>query len=135
MTLTLDREISNLIFMEAVNLRRAISTSSRSPTGFGFAIGSTVLLVERDSPPRRLLGAILTRLKIIGNIDITERSGVPRTVVSNSTFHKRHSTFALVYCQRTMANQWSCDYWTKITSRFRSATSVFTRKTIENSTV
>lgn len=30
-------------------------------------------LVERDSAPRRLLGALMTRLKIMGKIDITEK--------------------------------------------------------------
>lgn len=31
------------------------------------------VLVERDSPPRRLLGAILSRIKILANMDIAER--------------------------------------------------------------
>ncbi|MFK7735916.1 MAG: GspE/PulE family protein [Pirellulaceae bacterium] len=31
------------------------------------------ILVERDSPPRRLLGAILSRIKILANMDIAER--------------------------------------------------------------
>ena len=31
------------------------------------------VLVERDSPPRRLLGAMLSRIKILANIDIAER--------------------------------------------------------------
>ncbi len=31
------------------------------------------VLMERDSPPRRLLGSILTRLKIMGAIDIAEK--------------------------------------------------------------
>ena len=31
------------------------------------------VLVERDSPPRRLLGAILSRIKIMANMDIAER--------------------------------------------------------------
>jgi type IV pilus assembly protein PilB len=31
------------------------------------------LLVERDSPPRRLLGAILSRVKILSRLDIAER--------------------------------------------------------------
>ncbi|MGY8770999.1 MAG: GspE/PulE family protein [Pirellulales bacterium] len=31
------------------------------------------VLVERDSPPRRMLGAILSRIKILGSIDIAER--------------------------------------------------------------
>jgi type IV pilus assembly protein PilB len=30
-------------------------------------------LIERDSPPRRLLGAILSRIKILGQMDIAER--------------------------------------------------------------
>lgn len=31
------------------------------------------VLVERDSPPRRLLGAIISRIKILGRMDIAER--------------------------------------------------------------
>ena len=31
------------------------------------------VLIERDSPPRRLLGAILSRIKILSRIDIAER--------------------------------------------------------------
>ena len=31
------------------------------------------VLVERDSPPRRLLGALLSRIKILANVDIAER--------------------------------------------------------------
>ncbi len=31
------------------------------------------VLVERDSPPRRLLGALLSRIKILANMDIAER--------------------------------------------------------------
>ena len=31
------------------------------------------VLVERDSPPRRLLGALLSRLKILSKLDIAER--------------------------------------------------------------
>ena len=31
------------------------------------------LLMERDSPPRRLLGAILSRIKILAKLDIAER--------------------------------------------------------------
>ena len=31
------------------------------------------VLVERDSPPRRLLGAIISRIKILGKMDIAER--------------------------------------------------------------
>ena len=31
------------------------------------------LLIERDSPPRRLLGALLSRIKILARLDIAER--------------------------------------------------------------
>ena len=31
------------------------------------------ILIERDSPPRRLLGAIISRIKILGQMDIAER--------------------------------------------------------------
>src|SRR5690606_38542519 len=31
------------------------------------------VLVERDSPPRRLLGALLSRIKILARMDIAER--------------------------------------------------------------
>src|SRR3972149_2116678 len=31
------------------------------------------LLAERDSPPRRLLGALLSRIKILARLDIAER--------------------------------------------------------------
>src|SRR6202011_3176463 len=31
------------------------------------------VLVERDSPPRRFLGALLSRVKILGKMDIAER--------------------------------------------------------------
>jgi type IV pilus assembly protein PilB len=31
------------------------------------------VLIERDSPPRRLLGALLSRIKILANMDIAER--------------------------------------------------------------
>ena len=49
------------------------STSSRSPTGSGSATGSTACCMERDSPPRRLLASIVSRLKIMGSIDIAEK--------------------------------------------------------------
>ena len=42
------------------------------------------VLVERDSPPRRLLGALLSRIKILAKMDIAERAG-PRTAGSRVT--------------------------------------------------
>ena len=50
------------------------STSSRSPTGSGFATGSTVCCMERDSRPAPACSAaIVSRLKIMGSIDIAEK--------------------------------------------------------------
>jgi type IV pilus assembly protein PilB len=66
-------KLCNLIFMEAVNLRA--SDIHIEPFADRIRVRYRIdgVLVERDSPPRRLLGAILTRLKIMGNIDITEK--------------------------------------------------------------
>lgn len=63
----------NLIFSEAVNLRA--SDIHIEPFADRVRVRYRIdgVLVERDSPPRRLLSAILTRLKILGSIDITEK--------------------------------------------------------------
>ena len=63
----------NLIFQEAVNLRA--SDIHIEPFADRIRVRYRIdgVLVERDSPPRRLLGALLTRLKIMGQIDITEK--------------------------------------------------------------
>lgn len=63
----------NLIFAEAVNLRA--SDIHIEPFGDRIRVRYRIdgVLVERDSPPRRLLGAILTRIKIMSSIDITEK--------------------------------------------------------------
>ena len=44
----------------------ATSTSSRSPTGSESVTGSTACSWSATTPPRRLLGAIVSRLKIMG---------------------------------------------------------------------
>lgn len=63
----------NLIFQEAINLRA--SDIHIEPFGDRIRVRYRIdgVLVERDSPPRRLLGALLTRFKIMGSIDITEK--------------------------------------------------------------
>lgn len=63
----------NLIFQEAVNLRASDIHIEPFEDRVRVRYRIDGVLVERDSPPRRLLSAILTRLKIMGNIDITEK--------------------------------------------------------------
>lgn len=66
-------KLVSLIFTEAINLRA--SDIHIEPFADRVRVRYRIdgVLVERDSPPRRLLGAILTRIKIMGKIDITEK--------------------------------------------------------------
>src|SRR5207302_1486436 len=63
----------NLILQEAVSLRA--SDIHIEPFADRIRIRYRIdgVLVERDSPPRRLLAPILSRLKIMGSIDIAEK--------------------------------------------------------------
>ena len=63
----------NLIIAEAVSMRA--SDIHIEPFADRVRIRYRIdgVLMERDSPPRRLLGSILTRLKIMGAIDIAEK--------------------------------------------------------------
>ncbi|HEU5117097.1 MAG TPA: ATPase, T2SS/T4P/T4SS family, partial [Isosphaeraceae bacterium] len=63
----------NLIIAEAVSMRA--SDIHIEPFADRVRIRYRIdgVLMERDSPPRRLLGSILTRLKIMGSIDIAEK--------------------------------------------------------------
>jgi type IV pilus assembly protein PilB len=64
------------------------------------------VLVERDSPPRRLLGAILSRIKIF-----------PRTVGSPSRSGKRSSIFGLASFRLIMVSLRLCASSTRTISR------------------
>jgi type IV pilus assembly protein PilB len=66
-------KLCNLIIQEAVSLRA--SDIHIEPFADRIRIRYRIdgILVERDSPPRRLLAPILSRLKIMGNIDISEK--------------------------------------------------------------
>jgi type IV pilus assembly protein PilB len=66
-------KLVSLIFQEAVTHRA--SDIHIEPFGDRVRVRYRIdgVLVERDSPPKRLLAAILTRLKIMGSIDITEK--------------------------------------------------------------
>jgi type IV pilus assembly protein PilB len=66
-------KLCNLIIQEAVTLRA--SDIHIEPFADRIRIRYRIdgVLVERDSPPRRLLAPILSRLKIMGSIDIAEK--------------------------------------------------------------
>jgi type IV pilus assembly protein PilB len=66
-------KLCNLVIQEAVGLRA--SDIHIEPFADRVRIRYRIdgMLVERDSPPRRLLAPMLSRLKIMGNIDIAEK--------------------------------------------------------------
>jgi type IV pilus assembly protein PilB len=66
-------KLCNLIIAEAVSLRA--SDIHIEPFADRVRVRYRIdgVLVERDSPPRRLLAPILSRLKIMGSIDISEK--------------------------------------------------------------
>jgi type IV pilus assembly protein PilB len=66
-------KLCNLILQEAVSLRA--SDIHIEPFAERIRIRYRIdgVLVERDSPPRRLLAPILSRFKIMGSIDIAEK--------------------------------------------------------------
>lgn len=66
-------KLVNLIIQEAVSLKA--SDIHVEPFADRIRIRYRIdgVLVERDSPPRRLLAPLVSRMKIMGNIDISER--------------------------------------------------------------
>ncbi len=66
-------KLCNLIIQEAVSLRA--SDIHIEPFADRIRVRYRIdgVLVERDSPPRRLLSAINSRIKIMGSIDISEK--------------------------------------------------------------
>src|SRR5437660_8795805 len=66
-------KLVNLIISEAISLRA--SDIHIEPFGDRVRVRYRIdgVLVERDSPPRRLLAPMLSRIKIMSNIDISEK--------------------------------------------------------------
>ena len=65
--------LCNLIITEAVQLRASDIHIEPFENKVRIRYRIDGRLVERDSPPRRLLGAILSRIKILAKLDIAER--------------------------------------------------------------
>lgn len=65
--------LCNMMIQEAVQLRASDIHVEPFEDRVRIRYRIDGILVERDSPPRRLLGAIQSRLKILANMDIAER--------------------------------------------------------------
>jgi type IV pilus assembly protein PilB len=66
-------KLVNLIITEAVQLRASDIHIEPFEDRVRIRYRIDGRLVERDNPPRRLLGAILSRIKILSKLDIAER--------------------------------------------------------------
>lgn len=88
-------KLVNLILQEAITLRA--SDIHIEPFADRVRIRYRIdgVLVERDSPPRRLLAPMISRLKIMGKIDIAEKrrpqDGRIKTIVKGKPFDLRVS--------------------------------------------
>jgi len=63
----------HLIIQEAVNMRASDIHIEPYPDRVRIRYRIDGICIERDSPPRRLLGSIVSRIKIMGSIDIAEK--------------------------------------------------------------
>jgi type IV pilus assembly protein PilB len=95
--------LCNLIIQEAINLRA--SDIHVEPFADRVRVRYRIdgVLVERDAAPRRLLAPLLSRLKIMGNIDISEKrrpqDGRIKMTVHNKHFDLRVSMLPTVHGQ------------------------------------
>jgi type IV pilus assembly protein PilB len=96
-------KLVNLIISEAIGLRA--SDIHIEPFADRIRIRYRVdgVLIERDNPPRRMLAPILSRLKIMGNIDIAEKrrcqDGRIKTIVNGKPYDMRVSMLPTVQGQ------------------------------------
>ena len=96
-------KLCNLIIQEAINLRA--SEIHVEPFGDRVRVRYRIdgVLVERDSAPRRLLAPLLSRLKIMGSIDISEKrrpqDGRIKMTVQGKHFDLRVSMLPSVHGQ------------------------------------
>ncbi|REJ83819.1 MAG: type II/IV secretion system protein [Planctomycetota bacterium] len=66
-------KLVNLIIQEAVNMRASDIHIEPFEDRVRIRYRIDGVLIERDSPPKRLLPALVSRLKVMGRIDITEK--------------------------------------------------------------
>ncbi|MDA0835814.1 MAG: GspE/PulE family protein [Planctomycetota bacterium] len=88
-------KLVNLIISEAVNMRASDIHIEPFEDRVRIRYRIDGVLVERDSPPRRLLGPLVSRVKIMGNMDIAEKrrpqDGRIKTVVGGNDYDLRVS--------------------------------------------
>ncbi len=77
--------------------------------------------VERDSPPKRLLAAIVSRIKILAKMDIAETRRPTGRPHQDHRRRQRSWTCGSASSRPTTASRSSCDCWTRTTSRSASA--------------
>src|SRR5438876_6109920 len=99
-------KLVNLIIQEAINLRS--SDIHIEPFNDRVRVRYRIdgVLVERDSPPRRLLAPMVSRIKIMGQIDIAEKrrpqDGRIKMTVQGKHFDLRVSCLPTVHGQSTV---------------------------------
>jgi len=85
----------NLIIQEAVNMRASDIHIEPFDDRVRIRYRIDGVLIERDSPPKRLLPALVSRIKVMGRIDITEKrrpqDGRVKTRVAGREFDLRVS--------------------------------------------
>jgi type IV pilus assembly protein PilB len=88
-------KLCNLIITEAVNMRASDIHIEPFDDRVRIRYRIDGNLIERDSPPKRLLAALISRLKVMGKIDIAEKrrpqDGRIKTRVSGRDFDLRVS--------------------------------------------
>src|SRR5690606_17984905 len=88
-------KLCNLIITEAVNMRASDIHIEPFEDRVRIRYRIDGVLIERDSPPRRLLPALISRLKVMGKIDIAEKrrpqDGRIKTRVAGRDFDLRVS--------------------------------------------
>jgi type IV pilus assembly protein PilB len=95
--------LCNLIIQEAISLRASDIHIEPFEDRIRVRYRIDGVLVERDSPPRRLLAPIISRLKIMGSIDIAEKrrpqDGRIKMNVNGKHFDLRVSVLPTVHGQ------------------------------------
>lgn len=99
-------KLCNLIIAEAITLKASDIHIEPFPDRVRIRYRIDGVLVERDSPPKRLQAPMTSRLKIMGNIDISEKrrpqDGRIKTQIKGKPYDLRVSLLPTVHGQSTV---------------------------------
>ena len=110
-------KLVNLIISEAIKMRASDIHIEPFEDRVRIRYRVDGALIERDSPPRRLLGALVSRVKIMGNIDIAEkRRPQDGRIKTRATSRKARSTFAVISSRSSTSNPASSRSWVQSSS-------------------